>query len=774
MAEIVELGIRVNADQLAKAEAQFDRTGAAAGRAEKKFDDSGKASRRMNRDLDSSVSSLKRLLAAYISFEGLRGFLSFVVDVNKSFQSMEASLITVTGSAEKAKVAFDALQKFALESPSSLQEIVQGYITLRTRGLQPLQKDMDALNDISGAMGKSIQDIAEGVAQAVTGEYERMKQFGIVFRKEGEQLTATFGGVKTKIGNDARSIQDYLNELAANKFAGGAARQMETLAGAFSNAGDAADQFAKNVGDSGLNAAIIKLVKQFSDMLSQSDGLAESLGKLLTRAVNALSAALEFLHDNWAEIKAIIAAIVAYKLLTWVGNVTTAVMAMNKALMVNPWTALIAGIIAVIAYFGGFQKVILTLQAVWVAFQGVLAKGIVEVVSRVQAMGSAFMATFSHIRDLWEAFSKDLQNFLDNPLQGFDPVNLRAVIQKGFTGAWAEAYKKVRADAAETNKAIDAETDDRLLEISRKIQELDAAKAGGGDISSPTIGAGGLDSLVDANQPKPMDTKNAEEARKIMDDYMRNLRQSVQLAKLTTEEREKESAVLELSNQLKEKGLELSERDAQKVRDLVQQRIEEQKLTQKLEDFSKSLQDATKSSLGAIFRDGAGGFDNMLDTWQDMLYDWAADTITEQWFKPLFDGLAKGLGKSLGSSKGGGGVLNFFSDLIGFADGGDFRVGGVGGVDSQVVAFRATPGEEVMVRHPGKGGSGGGGAYVSVNVINTTGNATARTEERDTPQGKTIDVIFEEMAANAIRRKGSKMNRAIGETFNLNTATTSR
>lgn len=47
------------------------------------------------------------------------------------------------------------------------------------------------------------------------------------------------------------------------------------------------------------------------------------------------------------------------------------------------------------------------------------------------------------------------------------------------------------------------------------------------------------------------------------------------------------------------------------------------------------------------------------------------------------------------------------SGLPGFAFGGDFKVGGTGGTDSQVVAFRATPGERVQVSTPSQNKSEG-------------------------------------------------------------------
>lgn len=67
----------------------------------------------------------------------------------------------------------------------------------------------------------------------------------------------------------------------------------------------------------------------------------------------------------------------------------------------------------------------------------------------------------------------------------------------------------------------------------------------------------------------------------------------------------------------------------------------------------------------------------------------------------------------------GMGVTGFkpLPSLFGFATGGDFTVGGSGGTDSQVVAFKATPGEAVSVRTPGQQASGGDGTTV-VNHFN--------------------------------------------------------
>jgi hypothetical protein len=71
-----------------------------------------------------------------------------------------------------------------------------------------------------------------------------------------------------------------------------------------------------------------------------------------------------------------------------------------------------------------------------------------------------------------------------------------------------------------------------------------------------------------------------------------------------------------------------------------------------------------------------------------------------------------------------GGLLGGLSGLFGFAQGGSFTVGGAGGVDSQVAAFRATPGERVTVSRPGQGMGGGSTINMSIDLKGANGDET--------------------------------------------------
>lgn len=74
------------------------------------------------------------------------------------------------------------------------------------------------------------------------------------------------------------------------------------------------------------------------------------------------------------------------------------------------------------------------------------------------------------------------------------------------------------------------------------------------------------------------------------------------------------------------------------------------------------------------------------------------------------------LGKMFMSMMGSptGGILGGVASLLGFANGGSFEVGGQGGTDSNIVAFRATKGERVSVSTPGQQAAGGGSGGVTV------------------------------------------------------------
>lgn len=119
--------------------------------------------------------------------------------------------------------------------------------------------------------------------------------------------------------------------------------------------------------------------------------------------------------------------------------------------------------------------------------------------------------------------------------------------------------------------------------------------------------------------------------------------------------------------------------------------------------------------------------------------------------------LQSGLQGIFGGAGGGGmgGLFsNLFSGLFGFASGGSFKVGGAGGVDSQLVAFKASPNERVSVTKPGQeDGRHGSGSTIRV-YVDDNGNWQAKVEQ-----------ISQGVAAPMVRAGMQQSNRAVVPTM---------
>jgi hypothetical protein len=84
-----------------------------------------------------------------------------------------------------------------------------------------------------------------------------------------------------------------------------------------------------------------------------------------------------------------------------------------------------------------------------------------------------------------------------------------------------------------------------------------------------------------------------------------------------------------------------------------------------------------------------------------------ASKLVDMAVNDLVGNAFKGAGSAGGGGGGGLGLLSGIGKLFGFANGGEFRVGGQGGTDSQLVAFKASPDETVRITKPGQGGPAG-------------------------------------------------------------------
>lgn len=262
MMDVAHLQIRVEADQVSKANREL---------------------RQMPREGKKAETATSGLVKAFAKLAGAisvvataRVALNKLVDTTRQFDILNAGLITATGSAEGAAKAFEALQDFAISTPFGLQQSAEAFVKLVNYGLTPSERALRSYGNTASAMGKSLEQMIEAVADATTGEFERLKEFGIRASKEGDRVTFTFRGMKETVGFNAREIEEYLTRLGEVNFADAMSNRMATLDGALANLGDSWDQFWLKLSQTGAGDAIEATVRRLNEALEDLNSLLDA------------------------------------------------------------------------------------------------------------------------------------------------------------------------------------------------------------------------------------------------------------------------------------------------------------------------------------------------------------------------------------------------------------------------------------------------------------------------------------------------------------------
>ena len=257
-----------------------------------------KSARKSTDGMKKSTSSLTKAMGALAGVFGVGMIAKGIFDVNRESQKLMASLKTLTGSTKNASVAFRFIEEVAQRLPESVADVGTAFKKMTALGLEPSSAALISYGNTAAAMGKSLDQMIEAVADAATGEFERLKEFGIKAKSQGDDITFTFQGVATTIKKNAADISTYLQSIGDVQFAGAAADQMDTIDGALSNMGDSFAGVARAIGEAGLNDLIIDMAKFAGKLAAKirenSDNIKEFVTFTIRMARVALAAATAF------------------------------------------------------------------------------------------------------------------------------------------------------------------------------------------------------------------------------------------------------------------------------------------------------------------------------------------------------------------------------------------------------------------------------------------------------------------------------------------------
>ncbi|MDG6881053.1 Phage-related minor tail protein [Phocoenobacter uteri] len=357
------------------------------------------------------------------------------------FEQFKAVLETTEGNSTKAQKSLDWISNFATKTPYELAEVTEAFVRLRAYGMDPTNGLLTTLGDTSSAMGKPIMQAVEAIADAVTGENERLKEFGIKASaikgtniieyaytdKNGKQQMAKVNK------NNRKEIEKTLMKIWNAKYSDAMEKQSKTITGIWSNLQDQWVRFQQMVMQTGAFDWIkekLKGVLDSIDKMAQNGELqkwAEDVGVVIKEVAQGLFEfgqkvfeAVKFIAKFARENKGLIASFVKWSaisgsLLTAIGGLSMVlsfaiypiarlglgVVSLGKsflsvipalsrfgiALLANPITWYVAGIMlligAIYLLYKNWDKVTKFTNDVWIKIKNFFNSGIKNITKTI-------------------------------------------------------------------------------------------------------------------------------------------------------------------------------------------------------------------------------------------------------------------------------------------------------------------------------------------------------------------------------------------------------
>lgn len=342
----------------------------------------------------------------------------------------------------------------------------------------------------------------------------------------------------------------------------------------------------------------------------------------------------------------------------------------------------------------------------------------------------------------------------DEAKEALDRYRVAHLEQLDPLGAFHKAIEEQIEDLALTERQMRLQSEARRVEhdlITRGITLTDEER----EAIVDAIGA--LDSATRAHEKRAEATKKAAEADKEFRQFMRDLPQEA--AEVEEGLRDLALAFQEVAEQRDPgAGLRAGLRDIrEKILDLGSlMRSSVVSAFNNAEDAAVDSIYAIGSAIGDVVKDGQADWKALGESLKATAF-----AFTESIIKDLTRILLRmALIKLLGATVGGPwGAASAGIPLFGFENGGDFVVPGTGGPDSQIVAFRATPKEQVSVRRPEQalserraGGFGAPMIEVGGPTIYNVTDPNGGLDAFDTPRGRRVFVNMYRQVADQLPR----------------------
>lgn len=206
----------------------------------------GEAATRSMGGLRSSVMGIGAALGGGFAVKGLWDGL---VGANSDMETYQNTLAVILKDQTKAAETLKWASTFAATTPFEIPEVVEATTKMAAYGIEA-QKVLGVTGDMASVMGKSLDQAVEAIADAQTGELERLKEFGItkaMIESQGAKMGSQLLNNKGQI-TDQTAFNAALFSLMEQRYGGGMEMQAKTFKGMMSNAKDFVGTMAREMG----------------------------------------------------------------------------------------------------------------------------------------------------------------------------------------------------------------------------------------------------------------------------------------------------------------------------------------------------------------------------------------------------------------------------------------------------------------------------------------------------------------------------------------------
>lgn len=598
-----------------------------------------------------STTSAFKLLGGAMAALGVGALVSNFARTVTESERLKGSLKTMTGSTEDAAFAFSELEKFASQTPFTLDQSVEGFIKLKALGLDPSERALRSYGNTSAAMGKDMMQMIEAVADASTGEFERLKEFGIKASKQGDQVSLTFQGLTTTIGNSSEEIQNYLLEIGETKFGSAMEDQMKALPGLLSNLQDNVSALFRKIGDvGGINLFAGAITAASSVIL----GITNNIEVLTIGVGAALAGFVAFTIGSNAT-----------RILGGFTAMKTAVFALNTAIRANPIGFIAAAIAtAAVAIIANWDSIKVAAEKAGVNIQIAFEKVKIFLMESFVGALDSIIGMFTSVQNTAIATMAAVAAAVKNPTDAINTFNTTfdttlASLQTG------QSRTNVFSSSIEASKNRVDELNEQLAGMNTEVATAETGFESAGrslsdykiEVDANAVAANELAAETEAARTKALELlgaiSNETEALHMSNleiDIRNNLQKAgvdatselgEQIIAATTELHNEQAAIAAASEAAKQ--LEKDNNAAQKAIETEAKRV--------AEEAAKAYEEMKNNISGFfmdLFENGRDAFDNLAKTFKkmilQMLADWAASKIAD-----IMTGTFSGIGNSISS-----------------------------------------------------------------------------------------------------------------------------